>query len=91
MNKKLLFCYPSVVWMSASIKKHLISDWNVVENTLSENNINVLWILKSILIYNTIWNIGEKNSLVADYINTMKTTFDFHFDLHQAFKQYGYT
>jgi len=29
--------------------------------------------------------------VVGDYINTMKTTFDFIFDLHQAVKQHGYT
>ena len=29
--------------------------------------------------------------MVGDYINTMKTTFDFNFVLYQAFKQHGYT
>ena len=29
--------------------------------------------------------------LVGNYINTMKTTFDFNFDLYQAVKQHGYT
>ena len=29
--------------------------------------------------------------VVGDFINTMKTTFDFNFDLYQAFKQHGYT
>ena len=28
--------------------------------------------------------------MVSDYINTMKTTFDFNFDLNQALKQHGY-
>ena len=28
---------------------------------------------------------------VGDYINTMKTTFDLNFDLHQAFKLHEYT
>ena len=30
-------------------------------------------------------------TVVGDYINKMKTTFDLNFDLHQAFKQHGYT
>ena len=29
--------------------------------------------------------------LVGNYINTMKATFDFNFDLYQAVKQHGYT
>ena len=29
-------------------------------------------------------------TVVGDYINTMKTTFDFNFDLYQAVKQHGY-
>ena len=29
--------------------------------------------------------------MVGDYINKMKTTFDFNFDLNQALKQHGYT
>ena len=29
-------------------------------------------------------------TVVGDYINRMKTTFDFNFDLHQAVKQHGY-
>ena len=29
--------------------------------------------------------------VVGDYINTMKTTFDFIFDLYQAFKQHAET
>ena len=31
------------------------------------------------------------NTVVGDYINIVKTTFDFNFDLYQAFKQHGYT
>ena len=27
----------------------------------------------------------------GDFINTMKTTFDFNFDLNQTFKQHEYT
>ena len=30
-------------------------------------------------------------TVVGNYINTMRTTFDFNFDLYQAFKQHGYT
>ena len=30
-------------------------------------------------------------TVVIDYINTMKTTFVFNFDLTQAVKQHGYT
>jgi len=30
-------------------------------------------------------------TVVGDYINILKTTFDFNFDLYQAFKQHGYT
>ena len=29
--------------------------------------------------------------MVGEYINTMKTTFDFNFDLYQAFKQHERT
>ena len=29
--------------------------------------------------------------VVRDYINTVKTTLDFNFDLYQAIKQHGYT
>ena len=29
--------------------------------------------------------------MVGDNINIMKTTFEFNFDLYQAFKQHGYT
>ena len=32
----------------------------------------------------------DLHTLVGDYINTMKTTFDFNFDLYQAAKQQGY-
>ncbi len=28
-------------------------------------------------------------NVVGDYINIMKTTFDFNFDLYKAFKQHG--
>ena len=31
------------------------------------------------------------STLVGDYINTMKTTFDFKFDLYKAVKQQRYT
>ena len=31
------------------------------------------------------------HTVVCDYINTMKTTFDFNFDLNQAVKQHEYT
>ena len=30
-------------------------------------------------------------TVVGDYINTMKTTFDFNFNLDQAFKQHEHT
>ena len=33
----------------------------------------------------------EKYKVVGDYINTMKTTFDFNFDSYQAIKQHEYT
>ena len=29
--------------------------------------------------------------MVRDYINIMKTTLDFNFNLYKAFKQHGYT
>ena len=29
--------------------------------------------------------------MVGDFINIMKTTFDFNFDFYHAFKQHGYT
>ena len=35
--------------------------------------------------------IWGANTVVGDYINTMKTTFDLNYDLYQAFKQHGYT
>ena len=31
------------------------------------------------------------HAMVGEYINTMKTTFDFNLDLYQAVKQDGYT
>ena len=31
------------------------------------------------------------NTVVGDYINTMKTTVEFNFDLNQAVKQHEYT
>ena len=38
------------------------------------------------------FNINNLNTTVlGKFINTMKTTFDFNFDLNQAFKQNGYT
>jgi len=30
------------------------------------------------------------DAAVGNYINTMKTTFDFNFDFHQGVKQHGY-
>ena len=30
-------------------------------------------------------------TVVSDYINKMKATFDFNFDLNHAVKQHGYT
>ena len=33
----------------------------------------------------------KENTVVGDYINTMKLTYDFNFDLYQAFKQHRYT
>ena len=30
-------------------------------------------------------------TVVGDYINIMKTTFDFNYDSYQAFKKHGYT
>jgi len=29
--------------------------------------------------------------MVGDDVNIIKTTFDFNFDLYQAFKEHGYT
>ena len=29
------------------------------------------------------------NTVIGDYFNIMKTTFDINFDLYQAFKQHG--
>jgi len=31
------------------------------------------------------------HAVVGDYINIIKTTLDFYFDLNQAVKQHGYT
>ena len=31
------------------------------------------------------------NAMVGDVINTVKTTFDFNFDLYQPVKPHGYT
>ena len=31
------------------------------------------------------------HTVVGDYINIMKTTFDFNFNSYQAFKQHGYS
>ena len=38
-----------------------------------------------------IYNFYIYKTVVGDYINTMKTTFDFNFVLYQAFKQHEYT
>ena len=39
-----------------------------------------------------IWTVNfNQSTAVGDYINTMKTAFDFNFDLHQnCYKQHGY-
>ena len=34
---------------------------------------------------------AQGSTVVSDYINTMKTTFDINFDLYHALKQHGYT
>ena len=34
--------------------------------------------------------VGTLNTVVDDYIKTMKTNFDFNFNLYKAVKQYGY-
>ena len=40
----------------------------------------------------TLRNISVTSpTAVGDFINILKTTFDFNFDLFQAFKQHGYT
>ena len=36
-------------------------------------------------------NITILATVVGDFINIIKTTFDFNFDLYSAFKQLGYT
>jgi len=33
----------------------------------------------------------DLHTVVGDFINTMKTTFNFNFDLYHAVKQQGYT
>ena len=38
-----------------------------------------------------LFSVPHSNTVVGDYINTMKTTFDFNFDLYQAFTQHRYT
>ena len=35
--------------------------------------------------------VPSQYTVVGDNINIMKTTFEFNFDLYQAFKQHGYT
>ena len=42
----------------------------------------------SLMIIFSAFNIS---AVVVAYINTMKTTFDFDFDLYQAVNQHGYT
>ena len=39
----------------------------------------------------TILLTSVDSSMVVDYINIMKTAFDYNFDLDQSFKQHGYT
>ena len=39
------------------------------------------------MIFNVV---GTLNTVVADYTNTMKTNFDFNFNLYKAVKQHGY-
>ena len=38
-----------------------------------------------------MWKKNKDHTVVGDYINIMKTTFGFNFNLHQAFKQHKYT
>ena len=38
--------------------------------------------------FSSIFN--EYTTVVGDYINKMKTTFDFNFDLYKAFKQHAW-
>ena len=44
-----------------------------------------------VLLNSCVPQFLHKNTVVGDYINTMKTTFDFNFDLYPGFKQPGYT
>ena len=36
-------------------------------------------------------SVVNLETVVGDFINIMKTTFDFNFDLYKALKQHGYT
>ena len=43
-----------------------------------------------VIYVNNLIQCPKSYTVVGDYINTMKTTFDFSFDLNQAVKQHGY-
>ena len=47
---------------------------------------HIIW---SYIFYPTI--LSFYHTMVGDYINTIKTIFNFNFDLYQAVKQHGYT
>jgi len=36
-------------------------------------------------------NLDNLIILAGDYVNIMKTTYNFHFDLYQGYKQHGYS
>ena len=54
-------------------------------------NANVYYHGKCIDKYIIMENNIIKYTVVGDYINIIKTTFDFKFDLYQALKQHGHT
>ena len=41
-------------------------------------------------ILSSFFSLILTSTVVGDYINTMKTTFDLNFDVYQAVKQHGY-
>ena len=42
-----------------------------------------------IVCLTSLYNAFEYSTVVSDYINTMKTTFDFNFDFYKAVKQHA--
>jgi len=64
-----------------------MADWKNCGNILLSFFLRFLFFIWGLYFVKKI----QASTVVGDYINIMKITFDFNFDLYQAFKQHGYT